>query len=183
MIKNYKEIMKGEKMRQQKIIFLLLVVSIALILVLSSKIGYASATNNSFKIHDNVEIRPEHSDFNVGFSKNTTYTGTGKANIRIIGRTKAVMDITGLSSVGDYVTATFNIENRSYDISAKLSKSVSNSNNEYFKVTATLSNNTIQPRRGEATLNIKVELIKSPIAKAEQTNICVSVIAEPIQHR
>lgn len=170
-------------MRQQKIIFLLLVVTLGLIITFSTGVGYAITTENSLKIHDNVNIKPESSDFNVKFVGKPTYTGTGKAKIQITGKTTAKIDITGLNVAGDYVTATFEIKNDSRDIVAKLSKSGTNTNNKYFKVTASLSNNTIAQRGGEETLSIKVELIKTPISKPEKTNICVTVIASPYHNR
>ena len=166
-------------MRQQKIIFLLLVVTLGLIIIFSTGVGYAVTTGDSLKIHDNVYVKPETSDFNVKFVGKPTHSGTGKAQIKITGKTSAQMDITGLNKEGDYVIATFKIRNDSRDIEAKLSKSVINTNNKYFKVTATLSSNKILQRSGEETLSIKVELIKTPIAKPEKTNICVTAVASP----
>ena len=166
-------------MRQQKIIFLLLVVAVTLIIALSTGVGYAVSTGNTLKVHDNIHIRPEQANFDVRFTGEPTYVGNGEAKINITGNTTATIDITGLSVAGDYVITTFKIKNTSYDIDAKLSKSVTNTNSEYFKVTATLSSDTIAQRNGEETLNIRVELIKTPISKSEKTNICVMVIANP----
>lgn len=168
-------------MKQQKLIFLLLVITVLLIIALSTGVGYATTIGNSIKISDNIQARPEYSDFRVGFTGRTSYYGTGKAILKTTGPTTGKMDITNLSKVGDYVIGVFNIKNTSHELSAILTKTHTNSNPEYFKVTAEFAEDTLIPRNGETELRIKVELIKLPINKVETTKICVKITANPIE--
>jgi len=162
-------------MKQQKLIFLLLLVTIVFSILLATGVGYA----------DNIEITyerltsPEHSDFKVEFTGERSYTGDGMADVKITGKTTAVMNITGLKKAGDSVTVTFNIKNTSNDFNAVLSKSIINSNTEFFKVTATFGENTIGPRGRKTEIHINVKLIKTPIYKDESAAISVKVTATP----
>lgn len=165
-------------MRQQKLISLLLVVAISLIIFLSTGVGYATVTGNPLTVYDNVASYPENGDFRVGFTGKTSYIGTGRATLKTTGPTSGIMDVTGLSSVGDYVTGIFRIKNTSHDIYAELTEKYTNSNPEFFEVTVSLTDDLLKPRNGEAELRITVELIKTPI-NTERTQICVEVIANP----
>lgn len=162
-------------MRQQKIILLLVILAIALTIILTSSVGYARVTEVA---KDDCVLSPEKTNFRVKFYGTPTVRGNGETTLKLTGDTTAVMNINGLKSVGDSVTATFGIINNSKDIEAVLSKSVTNSNEKYFKVTVTLSNDELAPKKGKATLKVKVELIKTPI-NVEKANICVRVMATP----
>lgn len=160
-------------MKQQKIIFLLLAVTVVLTIILTSNVGYATVTG----YHG---YPPEQPNFRVIFTGKPSYTGDGTAKIRLTSSTTATMNIEGLSTKGDYVTAKFTIKNTSDDIYAKLYKTVTNTNKEYFKVTTVVSDNILSPRRDNAILTITVQLIKTPIDKVQTTNISVRVTASPI---
>ena len=164
-------------MKQQKIILLLALVTMALVMFLSTNIGYASVETYR---GDDIITSPEKANFRVRFIGTPTYTGDGKAYIRITSDTTARMNVTGLSKAGDSVTAIFKIKNESHSLAAELSEIAKNTNKEYFKVTASLSKNRISARNGEAVLSVKVELIKTPINRVEATYINVNVIAEAI---
>jgi len=163
-------------MKQQNIILLLGIVAVALIISLTASVGYATVTDFT---NDQTLRTPGGTEFKVEFNGNAQHRGTGTAKTRITGPTTATMNIEGLKSVGDYVTVSFEIKNYSRDIDAALSKTVVNTNKEYFRVTSTLSNSNIPARNGKAILSVKVELIKLPIKNVETTNICVKVVASP----
>lgn len=166
-------------MKQQKVIFLLLVITVSLIIALSTGIGYATGFENSLRIEENQMTFPEYNDFRVGFTGNTSYEGNGKAELKTTGPVSGIMNVTGLNKRGDYVIGIFKIKNTSHDLYALLSESFTNSNPEYFDVTVTLTDYDLQPKRGEAELRIKVELIKTPINKPESSRICVYIDATP----
>lgn len=163
-------------MKQQNIILLLVIVAVALIISLTASVGYATVTDFT---NDQALRTPGGTEFKVTFNGNAQQSGTGTAKTKITGPTTATMNIEGLKKVGDYVTVSFEIKNYSRDIDAILSKTVTNTNKEYFKVTATLSNNKIPAKNGKETISVKVELIKLPIKNVVTTNICVKVVATP----
>lgn len=165
-------------MKQQKMILLLVLIAMVLIIFLTAGIGYASVTGNGLEIHDDFICTPEQGNFRVKFTGKPKYTGNGRAILKITGPTTATMDVEGLKKAGDSITASFAIENTSDDISAKLTRSVSNSNNKYFKVTATLKDDKLKPRGEKTILIINVELIKTPVEEVT-TNLSVSVVAKP----
>jgi len=166
-------------MKQQKVIFLLLVVTSVLIILLTTGVGYAAVTDNKLKINDNITASPEYADFKVEFTGETSYTGDGRANVKVTGKTIASMNITGLDSAGDSITVTFNIKNTSNEFYALLSERVTNSNTEYFRVTASMQEDRIGPKNRKTELYITVKLIKTPIYKEERANINVQFIATP----
>jgi len=167
-------------MRQEKIILSLVILAITLSLILITGVGYAAETGNYLKITDNPLILAEQPDFKIGFSGNPTYVGDGTAVLKIIGPTNATMNITGLKSVGDAVTAIFTVENNSNNIYAGIKTKVTNSNTEFFDVTSSVSEHIIKPKTGTTILKVTVELIKLPIEKDEIAYISVDVIANPI---
>lgn len=162
-------------MKQQKLIFLLLLVTIVLSILLATGIGYA----DNIEITDERIASPEHSDFKVEFTGKTSYAGDGIADVNITGKTTATMNITGLKKAGDSVTVTFNVKNTSNDFYAVLSKSITNSNTEFFKVTTTFEEDKIGPKGRKTEIHINVKLIKTPIYKDESAVISVKVTATP----
>lgn len=168
-------------MRAERTILLLLVVVIVASILLMTGIGYAVETDDTLIINDNACLAPEQSEFIIEFAGEPTYTGNGKAILKLTGPTTATMDITKLSSVGDSVTAIFTIANKSKNIYADIYTEVTNTNTEYFKVTSTLSENRIKPKNGTTTFKITVELIKVPIYKDENAAICTNIFANPVE--
>ena len=166
-------------MKQQKVIFLLLVVTCILLILFSTGVGYAAVSNNSLNITEDALQASKHQDFRVGFTGKTSYVGNGgKAVLSTTGPRTGIMQVTGLKSVGDYVTGIFIIKNTSHDLTAVLSKTFTNSNPEYFKVKVDLTKTKLIPRNGQAELRITVEVIKVPTEKVETANISVKVHAE-----
>lgn len=101
------------------------------------------------------------------------------ATFKQTGATTVTMNIIGLKSVGDSVTAIFTIANKSNDIYADIYTKVTNTNTEYFNVTSTFSESKIKPKAGTTTLKITVELIKLPIDNDEKAFICTNIFANP----
>ena len=163
-------------MKQQKIILLLVMVAVVMTMILYSNIGYASVAECK---HDDIISSPDKSMFNVEFYGKPTIYGEGNAQVRFVGNRTAIMNISGLKKVGDSVTARFKMINRSSEFDAELSKSVTNSNREYFKVTVILSDNEIEEKGGQETVSVKVELIKARVNTVEKANIHVKIIATP----
>ena len=90
------------------------------------------------------------------------------------------MNVTGLTSKGDKETATFTIQNLSEDLSAQLTVGIENSNEEYYKVTYDLKKGTLTA--GETTtIEVTIELIKTPIDATQETDAVVAISADPVQ--
>ena len=167
-------------MRQEKIILSLVMVVLLLSMILLTGVGYAAETGNILKISDNPVLVAEQADFKILFSGDPIYIGDGIAVLEIIGPTSATMNITGLKTVGDYVTAIFTIENQSNNIDAEIKTKVTNTNTEFFDVSTSVSEDIINHKYGKAIITITVELIKLPIENDETAYISTDVIAIPI---
>lgn len=166
-------------MRQEKVFLLLVVVMVVLSMILITGIAYAVETDNVLKISDK-ELTPEQLDLNVVLGEKITYIGDGEAVLDLKGPTTAGMNITGLEKKGDSVTAIFTIENNSKYIDAEVSTRISNTNPEYFDVTSTVLNSKLKAQNGKTTLEIKVELIKTPIYNDVSSEFCINICANPI---
>lgn len=165
-------------MRTDRTILLLVVVEIILGTFLSVGIGYAVEKDGTLKITDNIILDSEQKDFKVAFFGQANYIGDGVAIVNVTGERAATMDISGLNNVGDEVTTIFTIANTSNDIYADIYASVTNTNTEYFNVTAILSESELEPKTGKTILKVKTELIKLPIYK-EETDISINICAKP----
>ena len=168
-------------MKKEKTILLLLGVLIVVAISLMTGVGYAVEMDDTLIISDNSLLTTKQSDFKIEFTGQPTYTGNGVATLKITSPTTATMDITELNSVGDSITATFTISNKSNHIYADLYAEVTNTNTEYFKVTSLLSESTIQPKIGTSTIKLTVELIKLPQDKEERAAICTNIFANPVK--
>lgn len=182
MIKILLKILKGEKMKQQRIILLLVLITIVLVTFLTAGVGYAITDERSLNVSDSAKVSPDQGNFEISFHGKPSCVGTGTAKVNITGPTTAVMNIRGLKKAGDYVLVSFHLKNHSHDIFAQLEESVINTNTEYFKVTAELSNSIIKPRSNNTLLKIRVQLIKTPMVHEEKAHISVKVNANPIYY-
>lgn len=90
------------------------------------------------------------------------------------------MNVSKLTAKGDTATATYTIANTSADLSAVLSATTTNTNDEYFKITQNIAKATVAAG-DTATITVTVELIKTPITQDEETTIGVAITAEPQQ--
>ena len=90
-----------------------------------------------------------------------------------------MFDVTGLTKVGDYAEAVYIVRNDSNGVGAEISLNLSNTNNEYFKVTETILDNKLQAG-DETTASVKVEMIKTPINDSVTTSVTAKLIATPL---
>ena len=79
------------------------------------------------------------------------------------------------------VTATYTILNNSEDLSAKLSATTTNDNETYFTVTQKIADPTTITAGNTTTIEVTVELIKTPVTADETATIGVEITAEPQQ--
>jgi len=174
-------------MRQQRTFTLLAVVTAVLVM----SIVYAAINNVNFNITGNALATPDQGSFDIKFLGQPSVSGNGKASITMTGSTSAIMNVSGLSSGGDYVEALFTIKNNSSDLDAIVYKSVSGGSGEvyissYFIGTET---GTIRdsfysgeheyiPAGETATLVVRVAVNRTLIQDVK-TNINIKVTAEP----
>lgn len=160
----------------------IILVTILLVVVVLG-IGYAAITALDLKINATGSATPNTTNFAVEFSGEpiTGGQGTVTAKINTDDKLKATMNVTGLTAKGDYATATYTIENKSTDLSANLSVvEPTNNNQEYFKVTYNLAENTITSGK-TTTIQVKIELIKTPIDTDKSVVSDIVVKADPVQ--
>lgn len=179
--------------------FLLLSVIVA-VLVLG--IAYAAIGNITLTVNGSATAAPDATNYKVAFTGDTTLTGSfinkdttidslksaGKVSISATADAiSATLTINegALVSVGDTITATLDIKNSSVDLQAAITDTTTNSNEEYFEVTSSLSKGTLLPDgktsadfTDSATLTITVKLIKTPLA-AQNATITTTVLAVP----
>ena len=154
-----------------------------LISILTISIGYASISAINLLINGNGTASVNQQNFKVHFTEAKEITGTtGVSGTTIIesNDTIASFNVTGLTKVGDYAEAEYTIKNDSAGIGAEISLNLSNTNNEYFKVTETILDNKLQAGE-ETTAKVKVEMIKTPITDAVSTTITATLTASPLE--
>lgn len=160
-----------------------IVLLLAIVLV---AVGYAAIANITLNINGTAKAEAEQSNFSVKFVKEPAPTtgGQGQTVATVTDDTNAVMNVTGLNAKGQKATATYTIQNTSADLSALLSAKVTNSNEQYFKVTYNIAEPTTIAAAGTTTITVTVELLKTPVAEEEQAltaTIGVAVTAAPVQ--
>ena len=155
-----------------------------LIGILTISVGYASISAINLLINGNGTVSVNQNNFIVHFTEAKEITGTtgvsGTSSIDTQDDTKAMFDVTGLTKVGDYAEAEYTIKNDSAGIGAEISLNLSNTNNEYFKVTETILDNKLQAGE-ETTAKVKVEMIKTPITDTVSTTITATLTATPLE--
>ena len=155
-----------------------------LISILTISIGYASISAINLLINGNGTASVNQQNFKVHFTEAKEITGTtGVSGTTIIesNDTIASFNVTGLSKTGDYAEAEYTIKNDSAGIGAEISLNLSNTNNEYFKVTETILDNKLQAG-DETTASVKVEMIKTPINDSVTTSVTAKLIATPLEN-
>ena len=161
---------------KKKLQLLLLV----LVAILTLSIGYASISALNFIINGNGTVSVSNENFKVYFTNSIITEGKGTVSIDEEDATIGYFDVTGLSKEGDEATATYTVLNDSNGVGADISLQLTNSNNEYFKVTTTVVDDTLQA--GEETdVRVKVEMIKTPIESAVSTSISATLVASPLE--
>ena len=168
--------------KNKKTLQIVLLVAIA---VLTLGIGYASITAINLFINGNATASVNQENFKVYFTQAQSITGStgvsGTSSIDDNDATIAYFDVSGLTKVGDYGVATYTISNNSNGIGADISLQLTNSNNEYFKITETVADSQLQA--GDTTsATIKVEMVKTPINDSVTTSITGTIKATPIEN-
>ena len=157
-----------------------ILIGIILIAVLLLGVGYAAIQNVTLNIVGTAKAGPSQSNFVVKFTGTPEVSDSSKAMATITDDTNATINVEGLTSRGETVTARYILQNASTDLSADLTVEITNSNEEYFVIESELEKINIVA--GEVTtLTVTVELIKTPILTEETSVIGIQLIAEPVQ--
>ena len=143
-------------------------IGLALIVaVLVLGVGYAISAID-LKVDGDVSVSPDDSNFAVEFT-DATVDGTGNTATIGNGHT-ATLDVKSLKSVGDTVTATYTITNKSKaGVAATLTEPAvayteGGTANGYYEATATLgTTDPLAAGTGTATLTVTVKLVKAPL--------------------
>lgn len=161
--------------RTNKVVLLAVVIAILLI-----GVGYAAIQNVTLNISGTAAADPTQSNFKVMFTGTPEVSNSTYAIATIVNDTNASINVSGLTSAGDSVTATYTVQNVSTDLSTDLSVATTNSNTEYFKISSKLAKTSLTA--GEATtVTVTVELTKTPISESVSSNIGVELVATPTQ--
>lgn len=160
-----------------KIAALVLVISVLII-----GIGYAAIQNITLNIAGTAKADASQANFAVKFSGEPTVAGSGTTTASVTNDLNATMNVTGLTAKGEIATATYTIQNTSADLTANLTASTSNTNEEYFKVEYSFDGNKTSLAKGEAaTVTVKVTLIKTPVEAQVSSTIGLQITASPVQ--
>ena len=143
-------------------------------------LGYAAITNITLNIAGIASATVDSGNFKVRFTDNIVVSDSAYVTATRTGDTAATINVSGLTTAGDKVTATYEIANDSTDLSSDLNVKATNSNANYFSVSSKLANKSI--KAGEkTTVLVTVELLKTPIDADVSTNIGVTLNAIPVQ--
>ena len=160
------------------------IVLVVLIAVLSLGIGYAAISSANLIINGNTTASVDQNNFKVHFTGAQAISGStgvsGTSTIDTQDDTKAMLDVTGLTKVGDYAEAVYTVRNDSNGIGAEITLNLESSNMEYFKVTETILDDKLQAGE-ETTAKVRVEMIKTPLRETITTNITATLTASPLE--
>ena len=157
-----------------------IILAVLIMAVMSLGIGYAAIQNITLNITGTATANPNQANFSVKFSGTPTVSDPNKVLAAITDDTNATINVEGLTSAGDTVSATYTIQNISSDLSADLVVDITNSNKEYFLIESELANTSL--KAGEATtLTITIQLIKTPVSSIETSTIGMQLTVAPVQ--
>lgn len=155
---------------------------VLLLAVLMLGIGYAAITNIDLLISGTAKAVVSDENFKVKFTGTPTVSDEDIVTATITDDHNATITVDSLTAKGDSVTATYTILNDSEDLTASITKpSITNDNEEYFTVTTDWADAKEVAAKGETTVTVTVELIKTPITDDELANIDISFVASPVQ--
>ena len=146
-------------------------------------VGYAAITTINLNITGTATATPDTTNFKVEFTGTPDVSDSSKvtAEIDATDKKKATINVSGLKAKNDFETVTYTVKNLSADLSASLAATVTkNTNEEYFKVEPTITAATIGASN-TAELTVKVTLIKTPIEADVDSDIVVTLAADPVQ--
>ena len=161
-----------------------------LLVVVVLGIGYAAISAVQLRIEGSASADAVQSNFNVEYERvdlnnGVANFGEGKITASVYPYTEdkaiATLEVSNMTAKGNYIGGRFIIKNKSEDLSAKLSaKLISNSNEEYFKVTYSFDKDTIVADE-ETSILVVVELLKTPIEEEVTGTFEIELTAEPVQ--
>lgn len=165
-----------------------LVILLVLIGLLSIGIGFA-AVSETLTINGTASSGDEEAlsqNFKVVFNngsvkeKNDT---TGNITGSVVGiTTTATINVSGFTVKGEYIVLAVNINNNSTDYGAKIKEIIITNNGEnaeYYDVTYTINNDTIDPN-GTTTLDVKIAMLITPNTQRSAT-FTITFVAEALE--
>ena len=161
--------------KTSKIAIIVVIVGILLL-----GIGYAAISNIILNIGGTVTADPSQANFNVRFTEVKEVSDTAKVTAGITDDLNATIDVQGLKTLGETVTATYEIENASENLSANLTIETTNSNTEYFEIESMLAETSLLAKT-KTTVTVTVKLIKEPIEESAEATVNVIITANPVQ--
>ena len=157
---------------------IIVVALLAAVLLLG--VGYAAIQNITLNISGTAAADPSQSNFKVMFTGTPEVSDSTYVTAGITDETNATINVAGLTSKGQIVSATYTVQNTSTDLSADLSVATTNSNTEYFTLSSELADTSLTA--GEATtVTVTVELTKTPVAESVSSTVGVQLTAVPVQ--
>ena len=158
---------------------------VAMVLVLG--VGYATVSQVILTISGDAAVKD--TDLKVVFNGNTTTDLSGKSSddAAVVassenGGLTAKIKVTGLTKVGETVSATYEIENKETDLNASvIEKTITNDKSEFFEVTTDMTTAKPIAAEGKTTVTVTVKLIKLPIISDDsKATIEVKLEATPV---
>ena len=143
-------------------------------------LGYAAIQNITLNVIGTVAADPNQANFKVGFVGTPEVSDGTYVSAGITNSTNATINVSGLTTKGQKVTATYNIKNDSKDLSSDLSVKATSSNTEYFVVSSRLNKSSLVAGE-ETTVTVTVELSKTLIENSASTNIGITLDAYPVE--
>lgn len=172
--------MNGNSGKTQTLIWVTLLIAVVVI-----GIGYAAISTITLNIKGSASATTNNDNFVVEFDNATDVSTSGNnVTAQITDVHNATINVTGLTKKGDTAYATYTIKNSSEAISAILTATTTNENEDYFKVDYEFANDgttTTLEADNSTTIKVTVELIKTPIEDIPETNIGVTLTATPTQ--
>ena len=154
-----------------------------LIAILMMAVGYAVATTVPLVITGTGTVSENPNGYEVKFIEVSNMTGDGTKSATIIDDTHATISVSNLQKTGEKATFTYVVKNTSSEaINAVLATpAITNDNETYFKVTATVNSPTTIAVGETTTITVEVEAIKTPLGNDQTSNITITVNASPVE--
>ena len=163
-------------MRKTSNIILVTIVATCILLGL----GYAAISNITLNIAGSASAVADQANFKVRFTGTPVVSDSVAATASITSDHAATISVQGLTTAGQYITATYEVENESQDLSADLKVETTNDNLEYFMISSKLEESSL--KAGESTtVLVTVKLTKTPIDGDVAANIGVGLTAMPVE--
>ena len=157
-----------------------IIIAFVIVAVLILGIAYAAIQNVTLHITGTATAGASQENFTVKFSGTPEVSDSDKVTAAVTDDINATINVSGLSSKGEVVTARYTIQNTSADLSANLSATLSNSNTEFFNVTYDFESESITSAEA-TTITVTVELLKTPIEESVSSTVGIQIVAEPVQ--